>query len=703
MRRKPIRLALSLLVAGGALLMTVSGGPPPDRRLSDADSILERCRDFLAWIHPESAGCGAIEDLRLIARWDEGMRLRYRVGCPGKQVRDAVIKVREGRGVWQVAGGYLAAPELLDREMRALGPQAGAVGGERDEGPGGEMRPPPSNSEVVGAVSPLQLISPARVTVGEKPEKPEEAGRSRLIGPARVEILVDVTRDGVPQRGRTLRGPRPDLGMRRAAIDAVLKWKFHPATLAAERVRSFVLVPITFEGLPAESTGWIHRALFHLEGIVSADRSDLDRVLSGVERGEAIAVAARGVAAGPARRPFPPGDWGMVAGTALPAALRRDLHSIPVGDIAGPVEAGRLYYLARKLGEVYYAIRSTAGDEISYQIVHQRNPPEDGPLKMAIEADIAAYLAESRRTAFVNEAARLMGIRLERVELGRLVVHTDVLDREEIERLKQVVAAAIEVHESFWTPILQLRPFEEIITVYAFARAADHDRARSLWRAGSRIEPSTPGGGDEPDARAAPPIWSRAGEYIPASRILSIPCEEMQGHLPVPIVTHEAIHMLNFERVYSQGVRPTQWFGEGLATYYSFSRADSQLRIQPGTIRKTGTIDSGNILVRFDPREPLRRHLRRVQEDGPVPLRELLGAGPGGPLWGGGHSARAYGAAWTLVHFLNHGDKGRHRPRFLEYAGLEARGEGGLAAFTKIFGPDLSDLETAWHEYEQRL
>ncbi|HKQ98673.1 MAG TPA: hypothetical protein VJV75_12420, partial [Candidatus Polarisedimenticolia bacterium] len=84
-------------------------------------------------------------------------------------------------------------------------------------------------------------------------------------------------------------------------------------------------------------------------------------------------------------------------------------------------------------------------------------------------------------------------------------------------------------------------------------------------------------------------------------------------------------------------------------------------------------------------------------------LQALIGAAPGDALWTGNDSARAYGAAWTLVHFLLNADRGKHAALFRQYAAREARGEGGAAAFRAIFGEDLSSLEAAWHDYEEAL
>jgi hypothetical protein len=176
----------------------------------------------------------------------------------------------------------------------------------------------------------------------------------------------------------------------------------------------------------------------------------------------------------------------------------------------------------------------------------------------------------------------------------------------------------------------------------------------------------------------------------------------MDGHLPVPYVIHEAVHMLNYERVYAEGVVTSRWFEEGLANYFGFSRYDSRLRIDSGDIGKSSPLNVEGFRIQFDPSVELREHLRRVRDAGPLGLRRLISAPDTDELWSGRRSTRAYGAAWTLVHFLLHGEKGGFRERFERYAALEAIGAGGFEAFQRIF-PDLDALETAWHRYEAGL
>jgi hypothetical protein len=298
-----------------------------------------------------------------------------------------------------------------------------------------------------------------------------------------------------------------------------------------------------------------------------------------------------------------------------------------------------------------------------------------------------------------------MGIKQVETEIGQLEIRTDVLDEDETRILGQVVEATVRAHQQFWGPLVTLRPFSQKVQVYAWARKADHDRMHRLWLASGlkgasgETRPAASTGGTPSGSE----VWSFTGEYIPASRILSVPCERMSGHLPVPIVIHEAIHMLDYERTYGAGDQPSKWFEEGLATYFGFSQIGSRLNIEPGNIRRSGTIQAGTVRVQFDPRTPLREYIKRIEGGEPVPLRTLLTSKAGDLLWSGDRAVLAYGASWTLVHFLIHGAKGAHRATFEEYARTEAQGKGGYDTFVRLFGPDLVPLEEAWHEYEDDL
>jgi hypothetical protein len=466
--------------------------------------------------------------------------------------------------------------------------------------------------------------------------------------------------------------------MRQAAIAAVLGWHFRPATLMGKPVRYFAPIEITFTGLPSESRLWSHRALFDLQVLSYDDAARAEDAVRRLRAGEEV----KGVAPESALD----SEGGLMPASALSPALRKALHEARVGSWSGPILSEGRHVLAHKRGEVYYAILPPAsGSDVQYQIVHQRGIAESEALRHAIDDDIAAFMAERHRRDFVNEAAQLMGIHQTRSQVGQLIIHSDVLDDDETALLGNVVDATFRAHQEFWAGIATLRLFRQPVLVYAFQRRSDQQRVQQLWR-GRQV-----GGA------------SAVGEYLPASRILSFPCEPAGGHVPIPIAIHEAVHMLDYERVYGARVQPSKWFEEGMADYFGFSQIDAALHLDVGTIRRSGTIIVGHARVQFDPRTELREHLKLTRDEGPVPLLALLSASPEDPLWSGERSGRAYGAAWTLVHFLIHGDHGRREAAFRQYAGREAAGRGGLPAFQELFGPDLTALEAEWHDYEATL
>ena len=704
----PVLMALAIGSGTGGQVPrpAPTAAPLPEQathRPSAADGVDEgrRLGEFLGWAHPAEDGCGAPLDATIVQSWDGGLRATYRIVC-GRSTRlvEGVFQVREQirdrESVWQIAAGFEADATRIDA---ALGPPSPGPGRAAVPPPGGLEAPPGNRAAAAPTDSPLRFVAPPEARSQVTPDYPEEAGRARLIGDAHVELLVQISTEGTPLRARTLRGPDPDLGMRRAATDAVLRWRFDPARLKGEPVIYYRPVEMTFSGLPPGTRDWVHRALFHVEVIVSNDELVVQEALRRVQAGESFdAVARQAVETGQGRG----GDWGFVSAANFPAAVRKALHEARVDGLAGPVTAEGLHYLLLKRGEVYYAVDPRSGGGTSYEILHRRNAPEGEALKQAVESDISDYLAESRRQAYLNEAARVMGIRQIQTQIGQLEIRTDVLDDDEIAILGQVVESTIRAHDQFWGRLVALRPFSEEVQVYAWAKQADHDRLHGLWL---KSTPRGTPGSAAPAGAGAPKseVWRYAGEYIPASRILSVPCERMGGHVPVPTIIHEAIHMLDYERTYAHGVRPSQWFEEGLATYFGFSQIGSSLSIEPGNIRRSGTIVSGSVRVQFDPRTPLHEYIKKIRDDRAVPLRTLLESRAGDPLWSGERALVAYGASWTLVHFLLHGAKGAHRATFERYARAEAEGQGGYETFARLFGPDLGPLEEAWHEYEEEL
>ena len=75
----------------------------------------------------------------------------------------------------------------------------------------------------------------------------------------------------------------------------------------------------------------------------------------------------------------------------------------------------------------------------------------------------------------------------------------------------------------------------------------------------------------------------------------------------------------------------------------------------------------------------------------------------------GAHDQRVlfHAQAWSFVHFLWHFEDGKYRERFLEYVGMELRGQTGPKEFQRVFWgdeePDLERLDNEWRNHIEEL
>src|SRR5881397_3969538 len=243
---------MRLLSARVLVVLTIGAFVGAQSQSADIARQLKGLEEFLKWAHPEGDGCASPADISIVQTWDGGLRARYRIGCAAPpRLLQGIFQVREKEGVWQIASGFEADAPRIDA---ALGPPP-AASGPAGAAPGG-ISPPPKDANGGAPETPLDAVAPPAVRSEPSPEYPEEAGRARLIGEAHIELLVEVAPDGAPLRARPLRGPDPDLGMRRAAMEAVMRWRFDPARLAGKPLTFFWSVDVTFSGLPPESRDW---------------------------------------------------------------------------------------------------------------------------------------------------------------------------------------------------------------------------------------------------------------------------------------------------------------------------------------------------------------------------------------------------------------------------------------------------------------
>jgi hypothetical protein len=127
-----------------------------------------------------------------------------------------------------------------------------------------------------------------------------------------------------------------------------------------------------------------------------------------------------------------------------------------------------------------------------------------------------------------------------------------------------------------------------------------------------------------------------------------------------------------------------EWLNEGLAEFYSTFRAmprEGRSIVGEPPPNRTPLLGRGELL----------------------PLREVLAMDAGARLQADARRQQLfYAQAWALVHFLNLGDDGRHRPGIARYLAAVQDGGSVEAAVATAFGMPLETLERAAAAYARR-
>lgn len=148
-------------------------------------------------------------------------------------------------------------------------------------------------------------------------------------------------------------------------------------------------------------------------------------------------------------------------------------------------------------------------------------------------------------------------------------------------------------------------------------------------------------------------------------------------------MVHELVHQLNTEVL---GRLHPRWIEEGLACYFGTSRlADGALRpgeIDPRTYPAWWLAD-------FALGDDAARDARGLRT---IPLRAMLTGRDVPPL--DDHVNLHYVQHWTLVHYLLHGDGGRHAAGFRRLMATRA----GLEEFERLIGP-VEAIEPRWRAH----
>jgi len=137
------------------------------------------------------------------------------------------------------------------------------------------------------------------------------------------------------------------------------------------------------------------------------------------------------------------------------------------------------------------------------------------------------------------------------------------------------------------------------------------------------------------------------------------------------------------------GAKCPIWLNEGLAVYYeNASFVGGEL--------KTGQVPDTYVSL-----------LRQALEGNTlIPVKEMMAITP--EDWAAAVAGKAtqtslrYAEAWSMVHFLEHGDDGKYRTPFMQYLYFLARGS-PADAWRRVFGANLAGFETRWRAYLQGL
>jgi TonB family protein len=88
-------------------------------------------------------------------------------------------------------------------------------------------------------------VVPPQPVYDPRPAYPPWAERRRVTGAVVLDVLVD--ENGAVQDVKVLRGVKPDFGLDAAAVAAVRKWRYKPATKAGVRVKIKISVTVAFK------------------------------------------------------------------------------------------------------------------------------------------------------------------------------------------------------------------------------------------------------------------------------------------------------------------------------------------------------------------------------------------------------------------------------------------------------------------------
>lgn len=184
-------------------------------------------------------------------------------------------------------------------------------------------------------------------------------------------------------------------------------------------------------------------------------------------------------------------------------------------------------------------------------------------------------------------------------------------------------------------------------------------------------------------AALGPYVKGSAGIFVPQRQLLAGWLGDRMPPQLFRVLYHEGFHQFVYFYI---SKRCPIWLNEGMAEYFSEATWIGK-RFRIGEV------------------SPVRLAILKtaIEKDRYLPLARIVTMTP--EEWG--QNVRSspndamleYNEAWSLVHFLIHGDRGRHRARFVRFVKLIQDGKENDKAFAACFGSNFKSLETAWKRY----
>jgi hypothetical protein len=141
-------------------------------------------------------------------------------------------------------------------------------------------------------------------------------------------------------------------------------------------------------------------------------------------------------------------------------------------------------------------------------------------------------------------------------------------------------------------------------------------------------------------------------------------------------VQHEGFHQ--FAHAVIGGELPP-WLNEGLAEYFG-----------------EGIFTGDGFITGIVPPWRLARLKREIEARQLLPFQQMMALTP--PQWNKRVTVADYDQAWSMVHFLVHGDGGKYQPPLAECIRALSRGRGFEQAWLETLGP-ADGFEPRWRAY----